>query len=275
MIKKHYLNEIADPTVILRKGSEGEYARKVQEWLVLNTYVLPGWNFRPAVDGDFGLQTDMTVREFQRYFQLTDDGLVGPLTWKCLVAPMVQAFDMDVIMSQMNDPTVREIITAVALQHLKGVPRELQHRNLGPWVRAYMDGLDGDPWHWCVGSAITILDQAMSAFDMDFRDHVANTYGCDVLGGHAKQNNRLIRNSDLRQMQIEELKKAVQPGDLFNLQKGPHHWYHTGLILEVHADYVVTWEGNTNDEGSWSGFEVCKRVRNFHKQKLDVIQLGV
>ena len=54
-----------------------------------------------------------------------------------------------------------------------------------------------------------------------------------------------------------------------------HITTHTGLITEVHDGYFITIEGNTNDEGSREGYEVCQRRRDYNRQNLDVFSLGV
>lgn len=68
------------PGKSFREGSRGHYVRTIQFWLdiVGDTYsVIP----KIEADGIFGAATTRAVRTFQRYFGLTDDGIVGKKTW--------------------------------------------------------------------------------------------------------------------------------------------------------------------------------------------------
>lgn len=62
--------EMPRPTV--KKGSYGWNVREIQT------------AFRLTVDGDFGPQTDTSVKNFQRVKNLTIDGVVGPNTWAAI-----------------------------------------------------------------------------------------------------------------------------------------------------------------------------------------------
>jgi hypothetical protein len=55
--------------------------------------------------------------------------------------------------------------------------------------------------------------------------------------------------------------EAPQVGDLFLVPKAGGGYQHVGLVVEVGSGWVGTNEGNTNDEGSREGYEVCRRVR--------------
>ena len=64
---------MAEPT--LQRGSEGPDVADLQEALI-------ELDFKPgAVDGLFGVYTDSAVKSFQRWAQITPDGIVGPATW--------------------------------------------------------------------------------------------------------------------------------------------------------------------------------------------------
>ena len=57
----------------LRQGSRGDAVRELQEDLVrLGSDIIP--------DGIFGFDTKRAVKEFQARFNLTQDGIVGPIT---------------------------------------------------------------------------------------------------------------------------------------------------------------------------------------------------
>jgi hypothetical protein len=61
-----------------RRGSKGEEVSRVQRRLQeLGLY-------QGAVDGNFGGETELAVRRFQREHRLDVDGAVGPLTWQGL-----------------------------------------------------------------------------------------------------------------------------------------------------------------------------------------------
>ncbi len=62
----------------LRPGSNGEYV-----WLLQNKLRQVGY-YNGINDGFYGDSTEMAVREFQKDYGLTADGIVGPKTWVAL-----------------------------------------------------------------------------------------------------------------------------------------------------------------------------------------------
>jgi len=278
MVKKHYQKELKLKGMV-QVGDNNEDAKRVQEWLNLYPFFDPSFQVVCSIDGEFGPQTERAVKNFQDHKDLEVDGVVGPMTWDALTEPMQLAYDCERIAEdlKLTKPrfTARQAIVACAYQHLLAFPRELRNKNEGPWVRAYMGGKDGSAWAWCVGSTLSIIDQGLSMKDLKFTDYLPNTYSCDKLGSDAIKKETLIRNEDLRKMTFEQLKETVKPGDIVNVVRTPTDWTHTALILEVHESHFVTWEGNTNDEGSREGFEVCLRKRKFRSQNLDVILLNL
>ena len=52
-------------------------------------------------------------------------------------------------------------------------------------------------------------------------------------------------------------------------------WTHTGIVTKVEGKMVHTIEGNTNDEGSREGFEVCQRIRNLDRNTLDIFKTDI
>ena len=66
------------PTI--RKGDKGEYVTLAQTLLNNRGYNLG----RCGIDGDFGAATQAAVKQFQEDWNLVQDGVVGPMTWKYL-----------------------------------------------------------------------------------------------------------------------------------------------------------------------------------------------
>lgn len=62
----------------LRRGSIGTNVLVVQQRLRSR------WRSRVYPDGKFGVQTEATIKAFQRLMRLTPDGIVGPKTWAAL-----------------------------------------------------------------------------------------------------------------------------------------------------------------------------------------------
>ena len=75
--------EPALPT--LRKGDKGAYVTKAQTLLKQLGYDLGSC----GIDGDFGKCTEAAVKAFQRDWGLTQDGVIGPVTWQYLTSAPV------------------------------------------------------------------------------------------------------------------------------------------------------------------------------------------
>lgn len=54
--------------------------------------------------------------------------------------------------------------------------------------------------------------------------------------------------------------KEARPGDVFGIRSGKRI-AHVGIVESISGGVVTTIEGNTNDEGSREGYEVCRRRR--------------
>lgn len=64
----------------LREGSSGRAVRELQYYLYVLSFYFPSIP-RIAIDGQYGPATTSAVRAYQRLFNLTADGVVGPATW--------------------------------------------------------------------------------------------------------------------------------------------------------------------------------------------------
>ncbi len=264
MIKESYKKELSITAPLkLQAAASKKDVLKLQSWIVLHEMARPGSSSMIAIDGDFGSATDQAVRNFQRNKGLRATGVADQKLFDLLSAPLKEAFT-----KRMEGAGIRELVVNAAEQHLSSHPFELTIKlqaNSGPWVRAYMDGNEGQSWWWCMGFVQTIIDQAFSQQGRSFKEIMPLTYSCDTVGMHALNKGKLIRFS-----QVRSNPGKVQPGDIFLVQKSPYDWIHTGIITKVGNDTFETIEGNTNREGSANGDRVFRRIRNFRAGKLDV-----
>lgn len=235
-----------------QKGSKGQKVKLIQEWLILN-------NFNLVIDGDFGPATDYAVKAFQEERGLEADGIVGPNTFGQLIEPMTNAL-------QPIDPgnkTLGELVAAYAGQHLQAQPREVGGQNMGPWVRLYMSGDQGVSWPWCAGFVSYILKQACQTVNnpLPFEPSVS----CDSLAASAKE-----KGIFLPEIKAND-KSKIKPGAIFLNRRTSTHWIHTGIVIAADPEVFHAIEGNTNDEGSSEGYEVCQRVRGYKSRDFILI----
>jgi len=227
-----------------QRGDQAGMVSVIQEWLSLH-----GWTLR--IDGDFGPATEIAVKQFQAANGMESDGIVGVGTFERLVAPAREA--LTVLSPQGRN--FGELAAAYAGQHLAHDPREVGGQNRGPWVRLYMKGNQGNDFPWCAGFAFFCLNQAAKSLGQPCP--LKETFSCDEIAKAAKATGAFIAEPSPAN------RARVQPGSLFLLRKTPADWVHTGLVIHVGAEAFQTIEGNTNDEGSREGYEVCKRNRGY------------
>lgn len=267
MIKNYFLKELAISNVCARKTVNKKIdVSKIQSWLNLYALQHPGAGTATAVDGDFGPATEAAVINFQKANSLSPTGIVDNALFGLLCKSMSNAFNGTVTAADL-----RERIVKLAHLHLKSQPYELiinKQANSGPWVRSYMDGNEGNDWLWCMGFVQTIVDQAASQQNKNFKTLMPHTYSCDVIAKTAKDKGLFIKGKDVRKNPA-----LVKPGDIFLLPRSDYDWYHTGLIVSVGNGTFETIEGNTNNDGSSNGNGVYKRMRNFESKLVDVFSI--
>lgn len=88
------------PGTPLRRGSSGEYVTVLQVILNRISQDYPAIPRISPPDGIFGNRTENAVREFQRIFNLTPDGIVGKATWYKLVFLYVGVTDLAELTSE-------------------------------------------------------------------------------------------------------------------------------------------------------------------------------
>jgi lysozyme family protein/peptidoglycan hydrolase-like protein with peptidoglycan-binding domain len=230
----------------LKRNATGQRVRSVQGWLSLQ-------RVQVAVDGEFGPATEQAVKTFQGRNGLPQTGVVDAATWAALTAPMASA------LGALSRPqALGPLVVAYARQHLRQHAREIGGPNCGPWVRLYTDGHEGANYPWCAGFATFCLQQACDTLGVPMP--VSRTLGCDTMATSAGA--RFLSGS------AAGARARVRPGSFFLAQavgaeRRKYKYRHTGIVVSTSADFMSTIEGNTNDDGSAEGYEVCARTRGY------------
>lgn len=239
------LDELSLPEPQVR-GCKGDDVRRVQEWLTLN-------RFGTQIDGDFGPATEYAVRLFQESRALATTGEVDAETYDAMVLPMRAVLAPPAV----PNLSLGETLSLVAKSHLAQHPREVGMENGGPWVRLYMKGRHGARYRWCAGFVTFCLEQATQLLGMEMP--IAGSVSCDQLVAQAKRSDCFVPHD-------HDSSQSLELGGLFlnRSRSNPRDWTHVGIIVEVTSGRVFrTVEGNTNDEGSSNGHEVCGRWRAY------------
>jgi hypothetical protein len=221
----------------LKKGDLNGQVKLIQEWLCLHKETI-------KIDGDFGPATERAVKDFQNNNRIAVTGIVDSDTFAKLIEPMTEA-----LREIIPDPnaSLGDLVIAYANQHLLQRPREIGGQNSGPWVRLYMNGNQGSQWAWCAGFVCFCIKQACKTLNQPLP--IKPSFSCDLLATSAKNNNRFVDFN------------AVTRGSLFLVRRTDEDWTHTGIVIDIDTHSCKTIEGNTNDDGSRDGYEVCMRTR--------------
>jgi len=128
---------------------------------------------------------------------------------------------------------------------------------MGPWVRFYMAGNEGEPWPWCAGFACFVLKQACRTLGVPMP--IQASFSRDSLAASAKDRGRFLSERTLNRADIK-------PGMLFLNRRTSTDWAHVGIVVDasdVAHEVFLSIEENTNDDGDREGNEVCRRIRGF------------
>jgi len=224
----------------LQRGDKDGQVKLIQEWLSLH-------GEHVGIDGDFGPATQSAVKDFQNKVGLPSTGIVDANTFEQLIAPMRAALQP----IPANSRSLRDLVVAYAQQHLVQHPREVGGQNMGPWVRLYMNGKEGIPWAWCAGFVCFCLKKACETLGEQLP--IRPSFSVDELATSAKQKGRFVAQNE------------AGAGSFFLVRKSPTDWTHIGIVVSTAAESFRTIEGNTNDDGSREGYEVCARSRAYGK----------
>ncbi len=117
------------PGVPLRPGTSGNEIRRIQVRLNRISRNYPSIPKIPNPDGIYGPETEAAVREFQRIFALTQDGIIGRATWYMIG----RIFNAVKKLSELNAETLplTDVTNLFSLQLAEGATgtgvRELQY----------------------------------------------------------------------------------------------------------------------------------------------------
>jgi hypothetical protein len=237
---------------LIQKGAGGMNVKRVQEWLTYHGFATP-------VDGDFGEATKACVEQFQSAKGLSSTGKVNEQTWETLVEPLDEALQLPKLKS---GDTLADVVLKVAKQHLSQHLIELGGSNRGAWVRVYMGGNQGQEWRWCAGFVTFVMKQVCMALEHSVP--IAGSYSCDSLAYQAKDAGLFVKGVDIEKEKVSW--SELGAAQVFLVRRTATDWTHTGVSFKGAGSMYSTVEGNTNDEGSADGFEVCERTRSLTKK---------
>jgi peptidoglycan hydrolase-like protein with peptidoglycan-binding domain len=210
-----------------------------------------------AVDGLYGKVTILSVKAWQRQnfdqkgHPLTVDGKVGPLTWASL-------FPTPAITPEIPSPLLIQALV-IARQEI-GVTEVPPGSNSGPRVNEYLHSTNlGPGYAWCAAFVYFVFEQASAKLNRvnplfktaSCLEHWKKTKGIRIDTAQALVNNKLI-----------------VPGSIFII-RFKYGMGHTGIVTDVHDDYIRTIEGNTNPNHSAEGLGVFELQR-----KIETITRG-
>ena len=145
-----------------------------------------------------------------------------------------------------SDLSKQTILSAITQIGVEEVPKA---SNKGTDVEKYLKSVGlGGGYSWCMAFAYWNVQQA--SVKLGIKNPLSKTAGV-----MAQWNN----SPSLRSI-------VPQSGYLFIIDEGKGLG-HTGLVEYVVGDTIHTIEGNTNDDGSREGYEVCRRVRKISSCK--------
>lgn len=214
---------------MLKKGSKGSEVKALQSFLGI------------AADGDFGNITEQALKNWQQQNGLVADGIAGE---KTLTKMGLLVDTAPVASGVLATETIATAVTQL------GVEESPRGSNAGPVVEQYLKSVGlGKGNAWCMAFVYWCTQQAAA------KTGIVNPLK-KTAGVMAQWNER------------PALRKSVpQAGDVFIIDHGAGKG-HTGFVEKILANGTFqTIEGNTNDEGSREGYEVCRRTRKTNSCK--------
>jgi len=223
-----------------------------------------------AVDGEFGKNTDQAVIQFQMAQGLTADGIVGPNTWSELLndfdAPLSGREEIEAIVRNKH---ISSIVTQTLLsEDVKNVislaVSDLDKKeypngsNEGPEISHLVDGYH-EYWKiskseypalpWCAMAVSRWIYLGLDLTSWDNHPFGAFYGGCSQIEDWAKKHGKYFTVKG---------EGAPSPGAIFLMPRAGSSSDptssakagHTGLVVSVEDDEIVTVEGNVQNKVS-------------------------
>lgn len=231
--------------MLLKRGDNSDQVKFAQELLSLT-------GLKTTPDGDFGPATEEIIRIFQGSHGLDPSGQVDQDLYD-LMERIAGISEIKNPPATVLMPTLSGTVAQLALWHARFEPKEVGGDNRGPWVRLYMNDTEGLPW--CAGFVTYIVKQAQKLTGL--RAPITGGWACTRIAEQALASGAFRRGEELADIDIPA-------GSIFIRRKKGHDnaWEHTGIVTaDIRQKGIVrTIEGNTNDNGSREGFEVCTHI---------------
>lgn len=128
-----------------------------------------------------------------------------------------------------------------------GVMEQPKGSNKGPEVEMYLKSVGlGGGFAWCMAFVYWCVNEASKK--MNRPNPLVKTAG--VMDQFRKTQLRILPKTSI----------GIKPGDIFILEFA-HGLGHTGFVKSIDNGIVTTIEGNSNEDGSREGYEVCSHHR--------------
>jgi hypothetical protein len=140
-------------------------------------------------------------------------------------------------MSKLSEKTLQIAISQIGVQEIP------KNSNAGPDVEKYLKSVGlGKGYSWCMAFVFWCASEA--SIKTAIKNPLKKTGGVLAMW-NACPHLRVI---------------SPLPGDIMIMDFGKGLG-HTGIVEKVVGTQIHTIEGNSNDEGSREGYEVCRKVR--------------
>ena len=274
LVKKKYLEELVFQRDI-KLSDNGPDVTLTKEWLRITDFVERQFNTRHLTYHHFfDVTTHFVVKRIQKYLGLEVNGLVDKTIWDYLVEPMKNTYELDA--NSKDD--IHKLVSYYASKHLQNRACQMKRDKrytfvclVGPWVRSYMDGNDGDDFLWAQPFVCTVLDQAFSTKQKKFTDMYENSFNCEDFRKRAQKENLLIYNEDLL-----ATKYIPKIGDIYLKIDDSNIASHSGIIYDIldkKKGLYRTIEGNVSLIGDRRGYLVSLLSRNLLQSNIQIVQL--